>query len=1463
MERQSILRKFTIVIAFILSLGLMLTGLLLPVKSYADTEPNDPNATCYTVSFKIGGQLYVAYKLNSGQSVTQPTEGDLDGRTWENTATGLAFNFSNTISSNLTLSLMLDATEAAVMFLKENPNFTGTSSSDEYEKNKYCGLDVKIIQKGQSVAPIANAMIPTKIGFDFNCWVNNEASMTAFNFSNTISTTTFLYPKYVLKTYTLTFRHYDDSIDTRTVSHGNVLSDVPTLKAQPNFIGNGWYEEGDTSKTPFNFVYSQITRDMVFLPLYSAADFKIDFTANIYAAFGTYSSGLFTEFATDQYTANGANYEFYILLNSTYNQHALTTTNISRVGSLSYTQLDSVPGETGMYKCTLITVASAITINLQNIPKNKYTVEFDFTNAQGIGVRPISSLVEGSDYEIESGKYKVEYGKGFYFELYVESTHESRESVNYDGGQTVYFAPGTVGYSGMYGAYNVINTSGNSEIEVNVETVECVTAVFTGIEELTLTGFDNPSFDTALVVWDESTGTARIRKGTTFYFTARETNENRFYILSVTGATLSGGQYRYFSNVNLDVAFTVVETVFVTAPAAITGSPTISGESDISGSEIIWNQADSSWTYRIRKGGKLKLTFSFTTEYSETDVSIEAPTSAIINKDQFASDSIIFVENINETCILIVNPLQKNRYTIGLISNDMATLENGEGFDSNIIEYAGNFSIKITKKTAYSMAIITESNVNITSNKYSSFEVVEVNSGGTDAYYVININTIVGSFTVNIEDLQKNTYTVSMIGNEFAEITSSSSTAQYAGSFVCIYTLGNAYSASSLQPSNVKILDAVSREEIVTYSIDVKTAQRTITITGVVTAIEVSIYGLQKNTYTISAEYLGTFEAFKSTKKNRETIEHGSMFTFSLSFEDPSYTQSINAINLQYSINNGDYADLEPINREDNGSYEILTYAIYNVTGNITFNIPELQINRYTVIFYDTDPLDLIYQYNAVVHGSSIQEPTRPTKEGYQCIGWYLTETGSSQFNNFGSGITSDLTLYARYNAQTFTVTFKDDAATDRVVSVNYGRQCTPPAITPRDGHSAYWDIEGKNLSSVKESFTVSAVYTRNTYTVRFLYMSDPAAGIYDKIFETQSVLYESKATKPATDPRAQGYSFVQWDYNVNTQPIIRDTDIHAEFRINEYDIKFINVTQGKEVLASYKLKYNTPMTDLEPIAVENERGKYQFPYYSGNTLITGSSAIEKQLSSGFVLEGWYEDEAMSVRYNFANPIKGNVTIYGNMYISKVSVKFYVDDEFYIEKLVEYSTSLIDIPAVPRKEGYDKTQPQWTIVQPQNGSFENVTNDIKVVAEYTINVYTIQFKLPSGDTLVRQVSHGGTITNVPYPETDFGEVIVMDDSLIRYVTADTVVYITVIDFLPFLIVAAAAGVLTFVVVSLVIAIRNMRRGIKNVKRMEELFAAIKKQDARITQTNEQKLKAEIEEKMREKEKYKRGSFLDD
>ena len=344
---------------------------------------------------------------------------------------------------------------------------------------------------------------------------------------------------------------------------------------------------------------------------------------------------------------------------------------------------------------------------------------------------------------------------------------------------------------------------------------------------------------------------------------------------------------------------------------------------------------------------------------------------------------------------------------------------------------------------------------------------------------------------------------------------------------------------------------------------------------------------------------------------------------------------------------------------------------------------------------------------------------------------------------------------------------------------------------------------------------------------------------------------------------------------------ITEDTNVYAQFNILSYKIEFRNVTQGN-LIVSYFEEYNS--TVLEPYQFiggdgKAVRGKYVYPTRNSDGTINASQT--NQLNNGYVLEGWYADAGMSIRYNFDNPIKGDTTIYGNMYISKVSVKFHVNGNFYLEKLVDFNNTLVDIPTVPLKEGYTQKTAVWTtrnlegvdtssynennvqeLTNEFSASIVNLQNDLDVYSFYRINTYTVTFKLPDGASFARDVYHGGTITNIPYPDTSFGEVIVIDRSLYQYVTQDTVVYITVIDFLPFLMVAGASCLLAFVIISLVVAIKNMRRGIRNIKNMENLFKAIKKQDLRITQMNEEKLKAQVEAQMREKEKYKRNNFLD-
>lgn len=1474
MERQSIFKKISIMIAFVLCLGLFAAGVIFPVHSYADTAPTDPNATTYTVAFKIGGQLYDAYLLNYGQKATKPNADGLGSMTWNATSNNLPFDFTSTITRDVTLELVVPATKVAVMFLQENENYISSSNTDEYYNNKYKGLSVKIISGNTTISELAASEVPEKEGYTFKHWLNNESATTAFDFSTPISNTTFFYPKYELNEYTITFKHYNGTTETKTVRHGYTLSEVPEPLERTSFIANGWYLESDGTQTLFNFYSNTFSEPVTFLPSYSAADFQIGFASGYatYGNFGTYASRTFESFSSNQYVANGATFKCYAKLNSNYNQFILTSANISRVGSISTISVSPVSGTTDIYEISLIAVVSDVTIGFTGIDINKYSVTYDFTSAAGIYVEPHSSMVEGTNYTKSGDAYLINYNESFYFQLLIEDAYESKYTLNSalgakkeaQGGYE-FFSEGTVEWNTRNSTYKISNMTGNTTVILDIDTVACVTAVFNGIENLQLTGFDNPNFDSSLVKWDSSTSTARIQKGVSFLFGATTIDQDSYYILSFTGLSMIGSQYQYYANSNQDVTFNVVETIYVTIPASVNGATSVTGTSDISGASVDYNSAAGTWRYRVTKNGYLDIKFIFKTEYSDTDVSFSFDAgNPTVNKTDYATTQTVRIENIDTGCNITINPLQRNTYTIGLRSNDMADLAIADGYHTNVVEYGGNFAIKVTNKVAYSDAEVVADNVVITAKKYESFEVTqETDDEGISYYYLITITTIVGDFNVTIEGLEKNTYPVTMINNEFAEFSYSSTTAPYGGSYAFVYTLEAAYSNSTVKPENVKIIDAATSSEISTYTITVATAQRTITITGVITEIQVYITGLTKNTYDVMAEYFRGFTQFNCNRTTKQTVEHGSVFTFTLEFNNPYYTQSIDTIKVQYSINNGDYADLEPIDPENTKPSMTLNYRIPSITGKISFNVPALEVNRYTVIFYDTDPVSTIYQYNAVAHGSTITEPTRPTKEGYQCIGWFMSEHGTTQFNNFSSGITEDLTLYARYNAQTFTVTFHDGVGADRQYSISYGKPCPLPEITRKQGYSqAYWVTDGMNLNSVKEDYYVEAVYTIDVYTVRFVYSSEPETGVYDRVLETQSVTYNYKASAPASEPVIQGYTFNKWDFNYITTAITGNTDIHAEFTINTYKITFVNKTQGGN-LVEYNIKYNTPMARLEPKEVEGIRGKYIFPYYnSSDTYIENGYA--SQLSNGYVLEGWYADADMSVRYNFADSIvKGNITIYGNMYVSKVSVKFYVDNEFYIEKLVEYETTLTDIPDIPVKPGYTQTAPEWTIVYPTNGSFEDVTNDIRVEAVYTLNKYYVTFKLPSGDSIVREIAHGGTVTNVPYPDTDFGEVVVIDTSLLQYVTSNTVVYITIIDFLPFMVVAGAACVLTFVVVSLVIAIKNMRRGIKNIKRMEELFSAIKKQDARLTQVNEAKLKAEIEMKMKEKEKYKRGSFLDD
>lgn len=194
-------------------------------------------------------------------------------------------------------------------------------------------------------------------------------------------------------------------------------------------------------------------------------------------------------------------------------------------------------------------------------------------------------------------------------------------------------------------------------------------------------------------------------------------------------------------------------------------------------------------------------------------------------------------------------------------------------------------------------------------------------------------------------------------------------------------------------------------------------------------------------------------------------------------------------------------------------------------------------INSYTVTFMDgKTPL----KTEKVQHGSAAPEPKVPEKDGKTFKGW------DKPFDN----VTSDLTINAVYDVDTFTVTFKDGEKVLETQTVEYEAAATAPdtaRLSPPEGmHFAKWD---KDFSKVTEDIEVSAVYEINFYTVIF------KNG--ETTLKIEKVKHGDSATPPNNPPDTPTAKFVGWDESFDN--VTSDLIVNAKLEKRKYTLTFIN----------------------------------------------------------------------------------------------------------------------------------------------------------------------------------------------------------------------------------------------------------------------------------------------------------------
>ena len=225
-------------------------------------------------------------------------------------------------------------------------------------------------------------------------------------------------------------------------------------------------------------------------------------------------------------------------------------------------------------------------------------------------------------------------------------------------------------------------------------------------------------------------------------------------------------------------------------------------------------------------------------------------------------------------------------------------------------------------------------------------------------------------------------------------------------------------------------------------------------------------------------------------------------------------------------------------------------------------------------------------------------------------------------------------------------------------------------------------------------------------------------------VLKTQSVFHGGAATAPA-NPTRTGYTFTGWDKAFNN--VTADLVVTAQYSANTYTVTFKD--WNGTVLKTQQVQYGGAAT-----------------------------APANPTRTGYTFTGW--DKA------FTN-VTANLVVTAQYSINSYTVTFKDWNGTVLKtQQVQYGGAAT-APANPTRAGYTFTG--W------DKAFTNVTANLVVTAQYSINTYTVTFKDWNGTVLkTQQVQYGGAAT-APANPTRTGYTFTGWDKAFTNVTANLVV----------------------------------------------------------------------------------------
>ncbi len=359
---------------------------------------------------------------------------------------------------------------------------------------------------------------------------------------------------------------------------------------------------------------------------------------------------------------------------------------------------------------------------------------------------------------------------------------------------------------------------------------------------------------------------------------------------------------------------------------------------------------------------------------------------------------------------------------------------------------------------------------------------------------------------------------------------------------------------------------------------------------------------------------------------------------------------------------------------------------------------------------------------------NNVTLPT-PAKTGYTFDGWYTASTGGNKVTSPYTP-TNDITLYARWTANQYRITFDADGGnvTPSTKQVTYDQKYGELPTPTKTGYTFEgWfmddstQITSNDTVKITEDKTLKAHWQGATYTLTV----NPNGGTWNGSSAQQTVTGTYNATKTIANPTApSGYTVTLNNDGTTTQ-----------------------ITQTKTF---------TGWTSSGKGSISDTT----YTFGDGDGTITAQYkdddvTLPEPTKTGYTFDGWYTAATGGDKVNTSYKPTNNITLYARWTANKYKVTFDGNGATGIptSKDVTYGEKYGELPT-PTKDGYEFDgwyKEDGTKVTEDD--IVDITEETKLTAGWLGAEYTVNFDADGGNTSVtsKKVKNGGKYGELPTP----------------------------------------------------------------------------------------------------------------